>query len=148
MFRWLSKLPAAFGSARQLVGADGNGNKYYIVKLAERTTRVVETPGREDDYDPDAVPAEWSAWLSHRRAEPPTDEEINRNRMITARTLQRAQELADAEEKRRLAAGPSVRVEATGHAAQPSSKRPVPPKQSPFSESGDYQPAGWKPGDS
>lgn len=57
--RWLRRLPAAFGSKRRLVGEDTRGNKYYEVLLSERTARVVETGGDEDDYDNSRLPSEW-----------------------------------------------------------------------------------------
>jgi NADH:ubiquinone oxidoreductase subunit len=64
MFRWLRRLPAAFGQSKQLVGRDSNGNKYYNLVLEARTARIVETPGDEEDYDPSQLPVEWRGKLS------------------------------------------------------------------------------------
>eukprot|EP00730_Choanoeca_flexa_P014980 TRINITY_DN6748_c0_g1_i3.p1 TRINITY_DN6748_c0_g1~~TRINITY_DN6748_c0_g1_i3.p1 ORF type:complete len:115 (+),score=7.81 TRINITY_DN6748_c0_g1_i3:67-411(+) len=97
MLRWIRRLPTAFGQSKKLVGRDTNGNKYYNLTLQDRTARIVETPGDEEDYDPSNLPVEWRAWLSHKRDNIPTDEEIHQRLAYTARTLQRAQEIDEKE---------------------------------------------------
>ncbi|XP_012283464.1 NADH dehydrogenase [ubiquinone] 1 alpha subcomplex assembly factor 2 [Orussus abietinus] len=66
----------------KLVGEDFLGTKYYEQTVKKGGGRkkparsfVTET---EDDFDQE-IPAEWEAWLRHRRAEPPTEEEVLAN---------------------------------------------------------------------
>ncbi|KAI5887100.1 uncharacterized protein SCHCODRAFT_01340015 [Schizophyllum commune H4-8] len=77
----------------RMVGKDLDGNRYYEIPIAGRTTRTsrsVRYKSKEDEYAYIArqklLPVQWSAWLSHTRQNAPTMEEL----------------LADAERQRRL----------------------------------------------
>ncbi|XP_023244924.1 NADH dehydrogenase [ubiquinone] 1 alpha subcomplex assembly factor 2 isoform X2 [Copidosoma floridanum] len=64
-----------------LVGVDYFGTKYYEI---ERTESAHKKPNRyfvpkEKDNFEQEMPAEWEAWLRHRRRVAPTEEEVSAN---------------------------------------------------------------------
>ncbi|VDM18014.1 unnamed protein product [Hydatigera taeniaeformis] len=80
----------------RLVGTDAAGNRYFeaepdrdseVPHRASRPKRFFLAPGQKSVEDPwiqsntelFSLPSEWDAWLRHRRADPPTQEEIERN---------------------------------------------------------------------
>nr|XP_033324765.1 NADH dehydrogenase [ubiquinone] 1 alpha subcomplex assembly factor 2 [Megalopta genalis]XP_033324766.1 NADH dehydrogenase [ubiquinone] 1 alpha subcomplex assembly factor 2 [Megalopta genalis] len=78
----------------KLVGEDYYGTKYYESQtrtdwLKKRTSRSFKPV---NDFDQE-MPAEWEAWLRHRRVEPPTSEEIERNYMIAMSKKEKAAEI-------------------------------------------------------
>lgn len=64
----------------KLVGKDFFGTKYY--EVSRSSTSRFKKPARYfqsvNDFDQE-IPPEWEAWLRHRRKEPPTLEEIEKN---------------------------------------------------------------------
>ncbi|XP_034512162.1 NADH dehydrogenase [ubiquinone] 1 alpha subcomplex assembly factor 2 [Ailuropoda melanoleuca] len=76
LWRALSK------EAKQQVGKDQFGNKYYYVPEYKnwrgqtiREKRIVEAANkREVDYEVGAIPTEWEAWIRKTRKTPPTME--------------------------------------------------------------------------
>ena len=58
----------------ELVGEDGNGNKYYEIKKGVQygRHRYVVYRDAHIDYSPATVPAEWHGWLHSMNDEPPT----------------------------------------------------------------------------
>jgi NADH:ubiquinone oxidoreductase subunit len=67
----------------------GEGHLLTAPALARtgRPRRVVDlsTPSRQGtDYDPAVVPAAWQAWLQHRRAAPPTLDDLRADVQRTA----------------------------------------------------------------
>ncbi|KAL1695755.1 hypothetical protein GGG16DRAFT_44608 [Schizophyllum commune] len=92
----------------RMVGKDLDGNRYYEIPIAGRTTRTsrsVRYKSKEDEYAYIArqklLPVQWSAWLSHTRQNAPTMEEL----IADAERLRRLQmkvamiEARDAEER-------------------------------------------------
>ncbi|KAL5962736.1 NADH dehydrogenase ubiquinone 1 alpha subcomplex assembly factor 2 [Taenia solium] len=101
---WLgfwSRLRSSFNALEvevegRLVGTDAMGNRYFEVEpdrnsetphRASRPKRFFLLPGQrsvEDSWmhlntELPRLPSEWDAWLRHRRADPPTEEEIEEN---------------------------------------------------------------------
>ncbi|KAK9730514.1 NADH ubiquinone oxidoreductase subunit NDUFA12 [Popillia japonica] len=65
-----------------LKGTDYFGNKYFEIPAnpsvgKRRASRWFE-PQEKENFQQE-MPAEWEAWLRHRRTEPPTQEEVERN---------------------------------------------------------------------
>ncbi|KAJ8667244.1 hypothetical protein QAD02_008906 [Eretmocerus hayati] len=65
-----------------LVGTDYMGTKYYQVSTNRKSIR--NKPNRyfvpvEKDNFQQELPAEWEAWLRNRRADPPSEGEVNEN---------------------------------------------------------------------
>ncbi|KOC59192.1 Mimitin, mitochondrial [Habropoda laboriosa] len=66
----------------KLMGEDYYGTKYYEIPPSENVSRKYSAryfePTNKTDFE-QQLPAEWEAWLRHRRKHPPTKEEIERN---------------------------------------------------------------------
>nr|VZH97114.1 unnamed protein product [Spirometra erinaceieuropaei] len=90
----------------RLVGTDENGNRFFEMdrkpgSSKQRPLRYFLVPKQNalDDawmhlnIDLPKVTAEWEAWLRHRRAHPPSPEEIAKNREEAETRRQRAQTL-------------------------------------------------------
>jgi len=96
MWRNIKKSFVIFRSKDQFVGSDEFGNKYfekpYDAKYDIKAQRRIE-PKDPDQFTVPTVPVEWMTWLQGRRSEPPTEQEREKNRMNTLRTLNRAEEL-------------------------------------------------------
>ncbi|TRM63583.1 hypothetical protein BD626DRAFT_494735 [Schizophyllum amplum] len=67
----------------RMVGRDLEGNRYYEMPIAGRTTRTSRSIRYKSDEDQYAymsrqknLPVQWTAWLSHTRPNPPTLEEL------------------------------------------------------------------------
>ncbi|XP_012261297.2 NADH dehydrogenase [ubiquinone] 1 alpha subcomplex assembly factor 2 [Athalia rosae] len=82
-----------------LVGSDYLGNKYY--QHSQHATSEKKLPARyfvpkiEDNFEQE-IPAEWEAWLRHRRKEPPAESEVLRNFAIMKMKKNNAIELDNA----------------------------------------------------
>ncbi|EZA59878.1 Mimitin, mitochondrial [Ooceraea biroi] len=82
---------------RKLIGEDYYGTKYY-----EEPPRPAHpnrpprsfVPVNKEDFEQE-LPAEWEAWLRHRRKNPPTREEIEANYQLAMTKKQNAAKLAD-----------------------------------------------------
>ncbi|XP_018645318.1 hypothetical protein Smp_171550 [Schistosoma mansoni] len=94
----------------RLVGIDKSGNRYFEAppnKASEHThlsklpKRFFLMPGQNElesshgnlDVELSSIPPEWHSWLSHRRSNPPTEEEIEANAVSKSKRLSRAAEL-------------------------------------------------------
>jgi len=77
---------------RNLIGEDYYGTKYYEEQPRSsnpnRSLRYFE-PINKENFEQE-LPAEWEAWLRHRRREPPTQEEIESNYKLAITKKQNA----------------------------------------------------------
>ncbi|KAL3868899.1 hypothetical protein ACJMK2_041655 [Sinanodonta woodiana] len=96
---WQNLKTSLYHSRKQkeyFMGQDQYGNKYFEKKAEPsqnlRGSRYV-LPQSKDLFEVPEIPTEWNAWLRHRRVEPPTEEEIEKNFLTMVRTQQRAKEL-------------------------------------------------------
>lgn len=102
--------------SRQFVGKDVNGIKYYEDfggrgTAGKNSRRYYVSP---EDMIPE-LPAEWESWLRHRRKEPPTPEEIQRNMEIA---LMKKKNAAALEEKYQTDK-PQIKPPASGYESFP-----------------------------
>ena len=98
-----------------LRGSDYFGNKYYETPAdpsrgKRHPRRWIEPAGQQFDQE---MPPEWEAWLRRRRADPPSDEEVARNKAIMELKKVNAAKLAE------------ERGEVSGTKAEPPSAFPV-----------------------
>eukprot|EP01147_Barroeca_monosierra_P001939 gene1939-5028_t len=111
-----------------------------------------------EEYDPELIGPEWSAWLSYQREHPPTDEEIQKNRLDLKRRLENAAKLEAEELKRRSLPSKdpdSLHINDMHHNKRFNNGPQLKPEVSnlhtwsfaddPLSVDGDFQPASWKP---
>lgn len=88
------------------VGVDEVGNKYYrkLEKLLDGTVAEKRffKPSVRGEYDPLAVPPEWSQWLHKTREEAPSAEDIARGVAHREAFRQRVAELEAEDAKRRF----------------------------------------------
>ncbi|KAL2712966.1 hypothetical protein V1478_017557 [Vespula squamosa] len=85
----------------KLMGEDYFGTKYY--EVSTNSTSKKRKPSRyfeaiNDDFEQE-IPAEWEAWLRHRRKEPPTFTEIETNYKIRITKQLNAAEKLEASSK-------------------------------------------------
>ncbi|KAF7397917.1 hypothetical protein HZH68_009139 [Vespula germanica] len=85
----------------KLMGEDYFGTKYYEVSINSSSKK--KKPSRyfeaiNDDFEQE-IPAEWEAWLRHRRKEPPTFAEIETNYKIQVTKKLNAAEKLEASKK-------------------------------------------------
>lgn len=105
------------------MGSDQHGNRYF--ERPEDLSRGIKRQRRVEPLNPDQfnvpkVPVEWMTWLQGRRLNPPTEDEIEKNLITSARTQMRAQEL----EKQKQAAD-NEEIEERMEPFQAKSKFPV-----------------------
>ncbi|KAH3695692.1 NADH dehydrogenase [ubiquinone] 1 alpha subcomplex assembly factor 2-like [Dreissena polymorpha] len=112
--------PAAENVKHECIGVDKNGNR-YMLKHANPSAHIKEQrfvlppEGNLDEDEEDIatireaqkltmnnIPVEWNAWLRYTRKDPPTEQEIERNRRQKMIVLQRVEEL---DNKERLISG-------------------------------------------
>lgn len=158
MSRVAGLLRRAFGIAREHVGTDHLGNKYYIIpeqktwtgRVVRAKRMVVAANPTEYQYMEGSIPQEWDAWIRGRRKEPPSIEELMKNEHYREEIKVKAKEV---EEKDRalqakeyaegLVATPSQTV-AKGHAAATSfGKQQI--SEEPTSSANTFQPGSWMP---
>ncbi|KXS18103.1 hypothetical protein M427DRAFT_53944, partial [Gonapodya prolifera JEL478] len=158
------KLVADPLNTRRLVGEDLEGNLYYEVFAQgagpnARAKRVVEPLKSVDhsDYE-DTLPVQWRAWLTRRRPDPPTKEEllaeVRRRHILEARV--KALEEKYAEERVRRLEAEKREMEspqlAAATVAPPTAKSPATPAPAsgldPFPSGGSeaFRPGEWTPG--
>ncbi|EGD77532.1 hypothetical protein PTSG_08629 [Salpingoeca rosetta] len=153
------------GLGRVKIGQHGPCTFYVEQGHTEHTTAAIQSGhGRRgsevrsmkmdvppDEYDPNSVAPEWAAWLNYQREEPPTEDEIQRNRLQLQQTLENAARLEAEEEQKRLEAGEdedTLHTHVEGHAARSSknARRRSQPSETATSTDGEFQPASWMPG--
>ncbi|EFB24431.1 hypothetical protein PANDA_004395, partial [Ailuropoda melanoleuca] len=151
LWRALSK------EAKQQVGKDQFGNKYYYVPEYKnwrgqtiREKRIVEAANkREVDYEVGAIPTEWEAWIRKTRKTPPTMEEILKNEKNREEIKIKNQDLYEKEKLLRkgsneeLLASP-VQTQIKGHASAPYFGKEE-PTVAPTSTGKTFQPGSWMP---
>ncbi|XP_028380451.1 NADH dehydrogenase [ubiquinone] 1 alpha subcomplex assembly factor 2 [Phyllostomus discolor] len=153
LWRALSK------EAKELVGTDQFGNKYYHIPEYKnwrgqtiREKRIVEAASkREIDYDVGDIPTEWEAWIRRTRKTPPTMEEILKNEKYREEIQRKSKDLDEQEkllskESSELLA-PPVETQIKGHASAPYFGKEE-PSVAPTSTGKTFQPGSWMPQDS
>ncbi|CAK9824791.1 NADH dehydrogenase [ubiquinone] 1 alpha subcomplex assembly factor 2 [Anthophora retusa] len=88
-----------FGSTKtKLIGEDYYGTKYYETPIPKGSAKKLPTryfePINKTDFEQE-LPAEWEAWLRHRRKVPPTKEELERNHQIQLIKKQNARQIKE-----------------------------------------------------
>lgn len=79
----------------KLIGKDYYGTKYFEIppgSVRNTPSRYFE-PVNENAFDQE-VPAEWEAWLRHRRKEPPTQQELEANYKLQLTKKENAAKIA------------------------------------------------------
>ncbi|XP_021557644.1 NADH dehydrogenase [ubiquinone] 1 alpha subcomplex assembly factor 2 [Neomonachus schauinslandi] len=151
LWRALSK------EAKQQVGTDQFGNKYYYVPEYKnwrgqtiREKRIVEAANkREVDYEVGDIPTEWEAWIRKTRKIPPTMEEILKNEKnrkeikIKNQDLYGKEKLLSKGSNEELLA-PPVQTQIKGHASAPYFGKEE-PTVAPTSTGKTFQPGSWMP---
>ncbi|XP_056139967.1 NADH dehydrogenase [ubiquinone] 1 alpha subcomplex assembly factor 2 [Lampris incognitus] len=158
MSRITGLLRRTFGIVREHVGTDHLGNKYFSVPEQRtwtgrtvRAKRMVEAANpTEYEYMEGNIPSEWDAWMRGRRKEPPSIEELLKNKRYTVEIKQKAMEVEERdrilqakEYSEGLVAAPSQTV-VKGHASATSfGKQEI--SQEPTSTANAFQPGSWMP---
>ncbi|XP_055647436.1 NADH dehydrogenase [ubiquinone] 1 alpha subcomplex assembly factor 2 isoform X1 [Falco peregrinus] len=147
-----------FGPAKELVGTDQFGNKYYRVPKHETHTgqiiperRFVEAINSEAyRYEMGDFPTEWEAWIRRRREDPPTIEEILKNESYREEMKQKIKDVSEKDKllqakeyKEGLVAEPA-HIQVKGHASAPYYGKKE-PSQDPMSTANTFQPGSWMP---
>lgn len=158
MSRITSLLRRTFGVAREHVGTDHLGNKYYYIPEQKswtgrviRTRRQVEAANpNEFEYMEGSIPSEWDAWIRGRRKQPPTIEELLQNERYREQIKVRAIEaeekdktLQAKENEEGLVAQP-VQTQVKGHASA-TQFGPTEFSEEPVSTANTFQPGSWTP---
>ncbi|XP_062237755.1 NADH dehydrogenase [ubiquinone] 1 alpha subcomplex assembly factor 2 isoform X1 [Platichthys flesus] len=168
MSRLASALRRTFGIAREHVGTDHLGNRYYFVP-EQKTWTGWATPGTEErgrlvrskrmveaanpteyEYIEGSIPMEWDAWIRGRRKEPPSVEELVKNESYRTQIKLKAKEVEEKdlalqakEYEEGLVATPA-RTLAEGHASATSfGKQEI--SEEPTSTANTFQPGSWMP---
>ncbi|XP_021390027.2 NADH dehydrogenase [ubiquinone] 1 alpha subcomplex assembly factor 2 [Lonchura striata] len=146
------------GPAKELVGTDQFGNKYYRVPKHESRAgqiiperRFVEAVNREAyQYQIGDFPAEWEAWIRKKREDPPTIEEILRNENYREEMKQKVKDVSEKDKllqakeyEEGLVAEPG-HTQVKGHASAPYYGKKE-PSQDPTSTANTFQPGAWMP---
>ncbi|XP_037981789.1 NADH dehydrogenase [ubiquinone] 1 alpha subcomplex assembly factor 2 isoform X2 [Motacilla alba alba] len=141
------------GPAKELVGTDQFGNKYYRVPKYESRAgqiiperRFVEAVNREAyQYQTGDFPAEWEAWIRKKREDPPTIEEILRNENYREEMKQKVKDVSEKDKllqakeyEEGLVAEPG-HTQVKGHASAPYYGKKE-PSQDPTSTANIFQP--------
>ncbi|XP_060927800.1 NADH dehydrogenase [ubiquinone] 1 alpha subcomplex assembly factor 2 [Limanda limanda] len=158
MSRVASALRRTFGIAREHVGTDHLGNRYYFVPEQKtwtgrlvRAKRMVEAANpTEYEYIEGSIPMEWDAWIRGRRKEPPSVEELVKNESYRTQIKLKAKEVEEKdlalqakEYEEGLVATPAKTL-AEGHAAATSfGKQEI--SEDPTSTANTFQPGSWMP---
>ncbi|KAK2837144.1 hypothetical protein Q5P01_014356 [Channa striata] len=158
MNRIAGVLRRTFGIAREHIGTDHLGNKYYFIPEQKtwtgrlvRAKRMVEAANpTQYEYIEGSIPMEWDAWIRGRRKEPPSIEELLKNESYREKIKLKAKELEEndlalqiREYEEGLVATPAKTV-AKGHAAATSfGKQDI--SEDPTSTANTFQPGSWMP---
>ncbi|TPX51087.1 hypothetical protein SeMB42_g01035 [Synchytrium endobioticum] len=147
-----------FGSQKTFVGEDLAGNKYFEADsltgsgLSKRSVVWAEKKAY-NEYDPDALPVQWQAWLRHTRPSAPTLEELQKHEIQKQIMAERAR-MADEGWKQELAAlrksqNPETITGRKIHdelpAPAPSATTPTPPESTPVGQGESFVPGTWTP---
>ncbi|KAM6230728.1 NADH dehydrogenase [ubiquinone] 1 alpha subcomplex assembly factor 2 [Porphyrio hochstetteri] len=146
------------GPAKELVGTDQFGNKYYRVPEHESRAgqmiperRFVEAVNHQPyQYEMGAFPTEWEAWIRKKRKDPPSIEEILKNENYREEMKQKVKDVSEKDKllqakeyKEGLVAEP-LRTQVKGHASAPYYGKQE-PSQDPTSTASTFQPGSWVP---
>uniref|UniRef100_UPI001E1B20CB NADH dehydrogenase [ubiquinone] 1 alpha subcomplex assembly factor 2 n=1 Tax=Jaculus jaculus TaxID=51337 RepID=UPI001E1B20CB len=144
--------------ARELVGSDHLGNKYYYVPSYKnwrgqtiREKRIVEAANKKEvDYEVGSIPTEWEAWIRKTRKTPPTMEEILRNENYREEMKVKSKDFYEkgklSQEMGEELLPPPAAARVTGHASAPSFGKKE-PAVAPTSTGKMFQPGSWMPQD-
>ncbi|XP_012725519.2 NADH dehydrogenase [ubiquinone] 1 alpha subcomplex assembly factor 2 [Fundulus heteroclitus] len=151
-------LRRAFGAAREHVGTDHFGNKYYFIPEQKswtgrhiRAKRMMEPANpAEHEYMEGNIPMEWEAWIRGRRKKPPSVEELMGNESQREQIKLKAKEVEEKdlalqakEYEEGLVAAPA-RTVAKGHASATAfGKEEL--SEEPTSTANKFQPGSWMP---
>ncbi|XP_062984104.1 NADH dehydrogenase [ubiquinone] 1 alpha subcomplex assembly factor 2 isoform X2 [Elgaria multicarinata webbii] len=118
----------ALGPAKEYVGTDPSGNKYYRIPKHET----------------------WAAWIRKKRKDPPTNEEILQNEEYKDNIKRRAEEVSEKERllqakeyEEGLVAEP-LQTQIKGHASAHHYGKNE-PSEEPVSTANTFQPGAWMP---
>lgn len=158
MSRIVGVLRRTLGVAREHVGTDAFGNKYYVIpeqktwtgRLVRAKRMVVPANPTECEYVEGSIPMEWDAWIRGRRKEPPSVEELLKNESYREQIKLKAKEVEEKdlvqqakEYEEGLVATP-LRTVTKGHAASTSFGKEELSKD-PTSTANTFQPGSWMP---
>nr|XP_020449551.1 mimitin, mitochondrial [Monopterus albus] len=158
MSRIVSVLRCTFGIAREHVGTDILGNKYYFIPEQKTWTgrrvhakRIVEAANpTEYEYIEGNIPIEWDAWIRGRRKEPPSIEELLQNdtyrelMKLKAKEVEKKDQALQAKEYQEGLVATPARTVAKGHAASTSFGRQEISKD-PTNTANTFKPGSWMP---
>ncbi|XP_062984103.1 NADH dehydrogenase [ubiquinone] 1 alpha subcomplex assembly factor 2 isoform X1 [Elgaria multicarinata webbii] len=148
----------ALGPAKEYVGTDPSGNKYYRIPKHEtwagqiiKERRFAENLGvKEYEYEVGNMPTEWEAWIRKKRKDPPTNEEILQNEEYKDNIKRRAEEVSEKERllqakeyEEGLVAEP-LQTQIKGHASAHHYGKNE-PSEEPVSTANTFQPGAWMP---
>ncbi|XP_071392304.1 NADH dehydrogenase [ubiquinone] 1 alpha subcomplex assembly factor 2 [Centroberyx affinis] len=158
MSRFAGVLRRTFGIIREHVGTDHLGNKYYVIpeqktwtgRMVRAKRLVVAANPTEYEYMEGNIPLEWDAWIRGRRKEPPSIEELMKNKLYREQIKLKAREVEERdlvlqakEYEEGLVAAPSQTM-AKGHAASTGfGKEQI--SEEPTSTANTFQPGSWMP---
>ncbi|KAL4630091.1 mimitin, mitochondrial isoform X1 [Arapaima gigas] len=151
-------LRKTFGIVKEHVGTDHLGNKYYFIPQQKtwtgrtiRARRLVEGSNMtESEYTEGSIPSEWDAWIRGRRKDPPTVEELEKNRGYREQIKKKAHEVEERdlalqakEYEEGLVARPA-QTPIEGHASA-ARFGPSQAGEGPVRTGNTFQPGSWTP---
>ncbi|KAF8586602.1 hypothetical protein K439DRAFT_935652 [Ramaria rubella] len=142
MSRYFIRLWQTIRKERRMVGRDLEGNRFYETVLGDnaplRTRRTVEYKKTGDLWDTasgiSGLPAQWSAWLSHTRTDPPTLDELKndlarRGRIAINVAHLKAQEEEELRRVQAAAVQPPHRIDLSPVNTEPQTWAPQPARR-------------------
>ncbi|XP_042307824.1 NADH dehydrogenase [ubiquinone] 1 alpha subcomplex assembly factor 2 [Sceloporus undulatus] len=144
--------------AKEYVGSDPAGNKYYRIPQHEtwagqivKERRYVEAVGVEEyEYEVGDIPAEWEAWIRKKRNDPPTIEEIFKKEKYKEEIKRKIEDICEkdriqkAKEYEEGLVSEPRQTQIKGHASAPHYGKNE-PSEEPVSTANIYQPGSWMP---
>lgn len=158
MSRIASLLRRTFGVVKEHVGTDLSGNKYYNIPQQKTWTGRVVRPRRlvevanpkEFEYMEGSIPSEWDAWIRGRRKQPPTIEELLKNKHGREQIKIKAAEVEEMDKALQLKeyedglVAESVQTQIKGHASATQFGK-TEFSEEPVSTANAFQPGSWTP---
>uniref|UniRef100_A0A8D0E0X8 NADH:ubiquinone oxidoreductase complex assembly factor 2 n=1 Tax=Salvator merianae TaxID=96440 RepID=A0A8D0E0X8_SALMN len=147
-----------FGPAKEYVGFDPMGNKYYRIPQHKtwagqiiKERRLMEPfKIKESEYEAGHIPVEWEAWIRKKRKDPPTIEEILEKENYYKEMKEKIQEvyekdkLLQAKEHEEGLVAEPVQTQIKGHASAHHYGKNE-PSEDPVSTADTFQPGSWMP---
>lgn len=95
-------------SKKDLVGQDANGNLYYRITETKFGNKIERREVKWSQpyfaYDPRSLQPEWRMWLTRKREDPPTEEELAKNAAAKELYKKRVAAVEEQEKLRRFKA--------------------------------------------